>query len=84
MPKYRIEQLSFIDNVLVQAGTEIDTDAPPASHWTPLDKKAEKASAEAEAAEAERIQKLQAQQAAAQAAIDTLAAAGVDPSAGLT
>ena len=62
MPRYKIEELSFIDNQLVQAGSEIETDTLPGTHWTPLDKKAEKASAEAEAAEAERVAALKAQQ----------------------
>ena len=47
MPKYRIEALSFIDNRLVQPGTEIESDQTPAEHWTPLDKPAK---AEAKAA----------------------------------
>jgi hypothetical protein len=40
MAKYRIEALSFIGNMLVQPGTEIETDDAPAAHWVPLDKPA--------------------------------------------
>jgi hypothetical protein len=50
MAKYRIEELSFIDNVLVQAGEEIETNAAPGTHWTPLDKDATKGKKAAEAA----------------------------------
>lgn len=42
MPKYIIKEISFIDNMLVQAGTEIETDATPAAHWEPVDKAAVK------------------------------------------
>lgn len=47
MPKYRIEELSFIDNMLVQPGTEIESDSDPADHWTPLDDSANKAATKA-------------------------------------
>jgi hypothetical protein len=46
MPRYRIEELSFIDNKLTQPGSEIETSATPAGHWAPLDKAAEKAVAD--------------------------------------
>ncbi len=58
MPRYRIEELSFIDNKLVHPGDEIETESPPAAHWTPLDKDAKKASAEAQAQEVARVAKL--------------------------
>ncbi len=45
MPRYLINELSFIDNRLVQAGSEITTDTPPGSHWEPLDKEAKAARA---------------------------------------
>lgn len=37
MPRYRITELSFINDTLVFPGSEIETDATPASHWEPLD-----------------------------------------------
>ncbi len=80
MAKYRVEELSFIDNVLVQPGTEIESNATPSKHWTPLDKKAEKASEEAEAAEAARIKQQAEQTAAVQAATVALASVGADVS----
>lgn len=80
MPRYRINETSFIDNMLVQAGTEIDSDATPSPHWEPLDKPGEKARAAADAAEAERVAAIQAQQAAVADAAQVLVAAGVaDP-----
>jgi len=43
MAKYIITEDSYIDNHFVEAGKEIDTDATPAPHWTPLDEDAKKA-----------------------------------------
>ncbi len=83
MPKYRIEENSFIDNMYVKAGDEIETDATPSAHWTPLDKKATAASNSAADEEASRITNLQAaeaQLAAAQQVIDA-AAVGTAPAA---
>lgn len=51
MALYRIKELSFIDNLLVQPGTEIETEATPAAHWEPLDKAAKAASKTTAAAE---------------------------------
>jgi hypothetical protein len=56
MAKYRITELSFIDNRLVQAGEEIETNATPANHWEPLDKKAEKDRKAFDADEVERTE----------------------------
>lgn len=81
MPKYRITALSFIDNRLVKEGEEIETDAIPGPHWEPLDKKAEKISADAAAADEARIKEMQDKQSVAESAIQTLANAGVDTAA---
>ncbi|AQW29125.1 hypothetical protein JK151_08870 [Ralstonia syzygii subsp. celebesensis] len=78
MPRYRINELSFIDNKLVQPGDEIDSDATPSPHWEPLDKPGEKARAAADAAEAERVAELKKQEAALQGAMQVVAAAGAD------
>jgi hypothetical protein len=56
MPKYLITAISFIDNSLVQAGTEIDTDATPAQHWEPIDKAAVKSRKDFDAAEAASVE----------------------------
>ncbi|WP_369952272.1 hypothetical protein [Ralstonia syzygii] len=78
MPRYRINELSFIDNKLVQPGDEIDSDATPSAHWEPLDKPGEKARIAADAAEAERVAELKKQEAALQGAMQVVAAAGAD------
>lgn len=44
MPRYRVNLLSFIDNKLVQPGSEVDYEGLVAEHFEPLDKKAEKVS----------------------------------------
>jgi uncharacterized protein YhaN len=77
MPKYRIEENSFIDNMYVKAGDEIETDATPSAHWTPLDKKATAARSAADEDEAERIASLQAAEAKLAAAQQVIEAAAL-------
>jgi methionine synthase I (cobalamin-dependent) len=77
MPKYRIEENSFIDNMYVKAGDEIETDATPSAHWTPLDKKATAASSAAADEEAARIASLQASEAKLSEAQQIIDAAAV-------
>jgi hypothetical protein len=56
MPRYRINELSFIGNKLVQPGDEIESDEKPGSHWEPLDKTAKTASKAAAEEEAARVE----------------------------
>lgn len=48
MPRYRITQISYIDDKLVNANEEIDSDGVPGPHWEPLDEAAKKARVEAD------------------------------------
>lgn len=77
MPRYKILELSFIGNVLVQPGTEIESDDIPAAHWEPLDKAAKlasKASADEEAQRVEVARKDAGERAAKEAAVAVPAA----------
>jgi hypothetical protein len=64
----------------VKAGDEIETDATPSAHWTPLDKKATAASSAASDEEAERITRLQAAEAKLAAAQQVIEAAALGSS----
>jgi len=46
MAKYRVLEKSFIDNVLHEAGVEIDFEGTPSTNLEPLDAPAKKASAD--------------------------------------
>ncbi len=53
MAKYRVKEKSFINNILCEAGEEIEFDGIPHANLEPLDKVAEKAAGGAKAADKE-------------------------------
>lgn len=55
MALYLITETSFIDNRLVSAGDEIESDVIPGAHWEPLDDAAIEARKAFDADEASRI-----------------------------
>jgi hypothetical protein len=56
MARYRILALSFIGNIMVKPGEEIDTDEIPADHWEPLDAAAKKARKAFDVADAKTVE----------------------------
>ena len=77
MPKYRITAESFIDNRLVKAGEEVETDATPGTHWEPLDKKAPEGKKLSDELLAEHVHKAQENIQRAEDALAVLAEVGV-------
>lgn len=55
MPKYRIAELSFIDNKLVQPDTVLELSGPVAKHCIPLDAEAEVVAKTSEVAQAAEL-----------------------------
>jgi hypothetical protein len=59
MAKYRVKEKSFIGNVLVEAGSEIEFDGPPSTNLEPLDAQAKKAVTGAKNADRESLARQQ-------------------------
>jgi hypothetical protein len=59
MAKYRVKEKSFIGNVLLEAGAEIDYDGIPSANLEPLDGAAKKAQAGATNADREALARQQ-------------------------
>lgn len=58
MPRYRVLELSYFNDRIVQAGEEINYDGNPGNNLEPLDEEAAAARAKVLADEPERIRKL--------------------------
>ncbi len=59
MAKYRVKEKSFIGNVLVDAGTEIEFDGTPSGNLEPVDATAKKAVTGAKNADKESLARQQ-------------------------
>jgi hypothetical protein len=59
MAKYRVKEKSFIGNVLLDAGAEIDYDGIPSSNLEPLDGAAKKAATAGKNADREALARQQ-------------------------
>ncbi len=55
MAKYRVKEKSFVGNVLLEAGAEIDYDGIPSANLEPLDGAAKKAAAGGKRADRESL-----------------------------
>lgn len=55
MAKYRVKEKSFINNIVLDAGEQIEFDGVPHSNLEPLDKPAEKAAAASTDADRESL-----------------------------
>jgi hypothetical protein len=59
MAKYRVKEKSFIGNILVEAGTEIEFDGAPSGNLEPIDAPAKKAVTGAKNADKESLARQQ-------------------------
>ncbi len=59
MAKYRVKEKSFIGNVLVEAGVEIEFDGTPSANLEPIDAPAKKAVTGAKSADKESLARQQ-------------------------